>query len=272
MEDLTGRKFGRLTVVAYDRTSDHGDTYWWCKCDCGNPKLISVIRHSLIRGTTKSCGCLAHEPENLIGKRFNRLTVLEFAGRDSEFKARWLCQCDCGNKTIVDAWNLKSGHIKSCGCWNREATGNRSRIHGHSHNNESIYPVWKQMKARCSNRNNHAYKNYGGRGTSVCDEWNNNFQAFYDWAMNNGYNPNLTIDRIDNNGNYCPENCRWASRLEQSNNRRSCRYITYRNITHTIAEWSRLMSVPYSALVSRIDRNDMSDFENYFYSKNEEDK
>lgn len=263
-EDLTGRKFGRLTVVGYDRTDSHGDTYWLCECDCGNPNTISVIRNSLISGGTKSCGCLAHEPEDLTGRRFNYLTVLGFAGRDRESKARWHCRCDCGAETIVDGWNLKSGHVKSCGCLSRDAIGDRTRTHGHSRTGENIYPVWKSMRARCNNPSNHAYENYGGRGISVCDEWNDDFQNFYDWALTNGYSSGLTIDRIDNDGDYCPENCRWSTRLEQSNNRRSCRYITYAGITHTIAEWSRVFNVPYCTLTRRIDRGDMRDFEDYF--------
>ena len=261
-EDLTGRKFGKLTVVRYDKTDPHGETFWFCKCDCGNPNLVSVRRQSLMTGSTSSCGCLRHEHEDLTGQRFNRLTAIGFAGRDRENKALWRCRCDCGNETVVDGWNLKSGHVKSCGCFNTELLVNRSLTHGHT--GESIYNVWKAMKARCSNPNNHAYKNYGERGVSVCDEWCNNFKAFYDWAIINGYKPGLAIDRINNDGSYCPENCRWATNLEQSNNRRSCRKIEYDGVTHTIAEWSRILGVNYEKLRSSIDRGDMSIFERHF--------
>lgn len=127
------------------------------------------------------------------------------------------------------------------------------------------------MRARCNNPKNHAYKNYGGRGITVCNEWDEDFKSFYDWAMNNGYKPNLSIDRIDNDKGYCPDNCRWATRIEQSNNRRMCRHIIYNEVDHTIAEWSRILNVPYRNLRERINRGDMQDFERYFSKINEED-
>lgn len=267
-EDLTGQKFGRLTVIKYDRTDSHGETWWLCRCDCRNPNLVSVRRQSLRQGTTVSCGCKRHEMKvDLTGQRFNRLTVIGFFGRNQSHKASWRCRCDCGAEIVVDGYNLISGHTKSCGCWNVESIQSRSTTHGHSCTGESIYPVWKSMRARCNNPNNHAYKNYGGRGISVCNEWDKDFQSFYDWSINNGYNPELTIDRIDNNSGYSPENCKWATRVEQSNNRRSCRHITYANETHTLAEWSRLFEVPYSVLRQRVNKNDMRDFEEYFSNK-----
>lgn len=267
-ENLTGRKYGRLTVIDYDYTDSNGETWWLCKCDCGNPELVSVRRQSLRQGHTTSCGCKIHEiKDDLAGKHFNRLTVIGFAGRDHAHKAMWYCRCDCGVELVVDGYNLTSGHTKSCGCWNIESLQSRSTIHGHSHTGEGIYPVWKSMRARCNNPNSHAYNNYGGRGISVCEKWDNDFQAFYDWSMSNGYEPNLTIDRINNNEGYAPENCRWTTPKEQANNKRTCRYITYANETHTIAEWSRIFEVPYSALLRRINNNNMRDFEEYFNSK-----
>ena len=123
------------------------------------------------------------------------------------------------------------------------------------------------MKARCNNPNNQAYHNYGGRGITVCKEWDEDFQAFYDWSMKNGYDPDLTIERVDNDKGYYPENCRWATRLEQANNKRSCKCITYNDETRTIAEWSRIFNVNYSAFMSRVKRGDMRDFEDYFGGK-----
>lgn len=259
-EDLTGQRFGKLVVLDYDHTDDHGETFWKCKCDCGN--LTTIRRQSLRSGSTISCGCSKHEPENITGKRFGRLTVVKFAGRDGECKAKWLCHCDCGNELVVDAWNLKSGHTKSCGCSSAERIGNINKTHGLSR--ERIYPVWKSMKARCNNPNSFAYKNYGERGISVCDEWNNDFQAFYDWAIDNGYDPSLSIDRINNDGDYSPDNCKWSTPFEQANNRRLCRFIEYNGETHNIAQWSRLFGIPYKALYERVNRGDMRDFEEYF--------
>lgn len=267
-EDLTGRRFGRLVVIQYDRTDSHGETWWLCKCDCGNPDLVSIRRQSLRQGHTTSCGCRQHEIKtDLTGQKFNRLTVLGFAGRDRLHKASWRCRCDCGSELIVDGYNLTSGHTKSCGCWNIESIQTRSTTHGHSRTGEGIYPVWKSMRARCNNPNSHAYKNYGGRGISVCSEWDEDFKSFYDWSMSNGYHPELTIDRIDNDGDYSPENCRWTTTIEQANNRRTCCYIEYKNETHTLTEWSRIIGVSYDVLKRRVDRNDMRDFEEYFNIK-----
>ena len=266
-KDLTGEKFGRLTVIGFDHSDSKGETYWKCKCDCGNPRIAIVRGQSLKHGTTASCGCLRHKMTDLTGKKFNRLTVIGFEGRDWQGKARWRCRCDCGNETVVEGYNLTSGHVKSCGCLNIESIISRSKTHGHSRTGESIYSVWKEMKARCDNPNNHAYKNYGGRGISVCDEWEASFQSFYDWSMSNGYDIGLTIDRTDNDGGYSPDNCRWATRLEQANNRRICRKIVFNNEQHTISEWSRILGVKYSKLLDRINSRNMEDFIEYFSHK-----
>ena len=263
-DDLTGRKFGKLTVVGYDHTDYKGETYWLCECDCGNPELVTVRRQSLRQGTTTSCGCRQHEMIDLTGSKFNRLSVLGFAGRDSGGRSLWHCLCECGNEIIVEGYSLKSGGTKSCGCWNRDRIANLNKTHGLSHGDEKLYPVWKSMKARCNNPNNVAYKNYGGRGIKVCDEWEHDFQAFYEWALENGYDPSLSIDRINNDDGYNPYNCKWSTALEQSNNRRSCYHITYAGETHTISEWSRILGIRYDTLRVRIHRGDMRDFEEHF--------
>lgn len=153
-----------------------------------------------------------------IGDKFNKLTVLEKTNQRINRSIIYKCQCDCGNITYVKSTNLIKGYIKSCGCLQKEMANKLNKTHGLSRT--KLFYIYQDMKKRCSVKNHHAYKYYGKRGIKVCDEWANNFMPFYNWATNNGYKEGLTIDRINNNGNYEPNNCRWVTMSIQCKNRR----------------------------------------------------
>lgn len=163
---------------------------------------------------------------NLIGQRFSYLTVIARNGSSKRRNALWLCQCDCGNTKIYDTTTLRSGHVVSCGCYARKLSSERITRYSlkHGHRNTRLYWIWNAIKRRTGDPKYGTYRYYGGRGIKLCDEWQD-FGPFYQWAMANGYDPDApygkcTIDRINNDGNYEPDNCRWVDMKVQSNNRR----------------------------------------------------
>ena len=194
--------------------------------------------------------------KDLTGQKFGRLTVIGLSERQSR-KTYWICQCDCGNVSEHRSDGLLNGSIKSCGCYKKEVSAkNVSKNHTHKQSGTRIYRIWQAMKNRCFDINDKRYARYGGRGITVCDEWKNNFLMFYQWAIANGYNENLTIDRINNNGNYCPENCRWATAKEQANNRSSNVIYKIGNVTKQLSEWCELFGLNCKSILARFNREE----------------
>lgn len=192
---------------------------------------------------------------DLTGQKFGLLTVIGLAETDTR-KTYWVCKCDCGNMKTVRSDSLLCGAIKSCGCIKRKQDEvNLTKNHQHKMSGTRIYSEWQGMKGRCYNKGSARYADWGGRGIEVCEQWRNSFESFYTWAMANGYQDNLTIDRIDNNGNYCPENCRWVGQQEQCRNRRSNINITIGNSTRTLMEWCEIFQVDYTNVNARYHRN-----------------
>lgn len=186
---------------------------------------------------------------DLSGQRFGRLTVICRAGRDKNHLLLWKCRCDCGNTIITRGQDLRRRKSQSCGCLKIESLVNRSQKHGMT--GKRPYRIWKNMKTRCLNPNSPSYPDYGGRGIKICKRWRENFENF--WAdMGSTYQDNLEIDRINHDGNYCPENCRWASDKIQNRNTRANHFVSSPLGYMTISELSEKTGIPYSTLKVRI--------------------
>lgn len=194
---------------------------------------------------------------DLTGERFGRLNVFEREPATPENVkngAMWKCKCDCGNTVTVKSNSLRSGHTKSCGCYHNERTVEVNTTHGKYKNN--IYRVWSSIKERCCNPHNKKYLRYGARGIAVCEEWKNDFSAFYDYVSRLPHfgEAGYSIDRINNDGNYEPGNVRWADFVMQNNNLSRNHLLEYGGKTQSIAQWAREIGMSYSALHSRIKR------------------
>lgn len=182
--------------------------------------------------------------KDLTGIKFNRLTVIELA----EIRKRttfWKCECDCGNTVIVSSDHLKTGHTKSCGCLNRERIKMQNYKNGLS--NSKLHYAYYNMCNRCNRKDNYQYNSYGGRGIAVCEEWigEKGFINFAEWALKNGYSEELTIDRIDNDKGYSPDNCRWVDKFVQANNKRNNRYVKVNGDIGTVSNMARKYGIDY---------------------------
>jgi hypothetical protein len=245
--DLVGKRFGKVVVLSKgeSRRTASGQPIitWICQCDCGNIKTI--VGKYLRIGNTRSCGCLAGiiDPEayktrsahkagknciDLKGQKFGFLTVLEKVGKKSSY-ALWRCECVCGNKVDKTSNNLRTGHVKSCGCKTRElCTGGKT----HGLSDHPLYTRWCDIKSRCNRPNDLGYKNYGGRGITICNEWSADFKSFHDYChsievdLDRKLKEKYEIDRIDVNGNYEPGNIRFVTKTENLRNTTKNIYLT----------------------------------------------
>lgn len=257
--NLTGQKFGKLTVVKYSHSTKSG-VYYLCQCECGNTKTVRAGH--LINGDTTSCGCAKKDRvynriNDLTGKKFGKLTVLSYAFSDKHRVSHYLCECECGNKKIISGQSLSKGLTKSCGCIKKSKKSDnklKKRDRSKWASYDRIYRIWYAIKYRCYYQNSTIYKKYGAKGITMCEEWKNDFQCFKQWALENGYKENLTIDRIDNSKGYSPDNCRFVDYYVQNNNRNTVHKITINNETHSISEWARIYNIPRSTIYHRLDR------------------
>lgn len=194
------------------------------------------------------------KPRDITGLKFGKLTVIKFdyyhiqpSGNKVPY---WLCKCDCGNFKSVAKSHLLTGHTTSCGCFWKESIKKKLTKHNQSHTR--LHDIWMGILKRCYNPNAKRYKIYGAKGIRICDEWKNDFSCFYQWAIENGYKDNLTIDRIDNNKNYEPENCRWVDYKTQARNKSSNTLLTFNGETHCISEWAEITGISAFAISQRL--------------------
>ena len=233
-KNIAGQKFGKLTAIRRDfDEKHHPHTFWLFKCDCGNTSIIR--KNSVMSGKQTTCGCSRDEGD-ITGKKYNRWTAIK---RDHSINGNdpyWIFKCDCGNTRSVRKYTVVKGVSKSCGCF-REEHG-RKMLTKHGMFCHELYQTWVAMNKRCYLKNYSQYKNYGARGIAVCDRWRNSFEDFLEDV---GERPKgMTLDRIDNDGDYSPENCRWATVLQQANNKRNNVSVVINGVKYsTISEASR---------------------------------
>jgi hypothetical protein len=255
--DLAGKRFGRLKALK--RTSKRPGVWWKCRCRCGKIKIVKSS--DITSGNTKSCGCLAHDTSVAIckshikqipiGTRFGNLTVLRISRKKLYAHGTcWVCRCDCGKVLVCWGSLLRVGRKTQCGCRTSEIISKGRTVHGFSRS--KVYRTLKIMIQRCTNPNHGNYRRYGGRGIKVCREWMNHPEKFVLWALANGYQEGLTIDRINNDKSYSPSNCRWVGWVPQARNRSDNHLVTWNGKTRTIAEWSEVTGLKYHTISKRI--------------------
>lgn len=263
-----GDKYGMLTFLYFHERKSSGKNLWLVKCDCGVEKI--VVGRDVISGHTKSCGCSTSEMRQVNrkdtytrnGKIFTRhksgdrhgMFVLLYLARKETGTSKWMVRCDCGNEKTLSIRDIVNGHTRSCGCATVSLRNQSRKTHKMSHTKE--FRTWCHIIERCRNPNCSNYKNYGGRGISVCDRWLESFENFYE---DMGNCPNgLSLDRINNNGNYEPGNCRWATNLVQAQNKRNVRKVILQGKNVTVFQAERILGLGSDALDGRARRSKRS--------------
>lgn len=271
--DYAGKKIFHVTPieVSYERAKD-GSIQWVFRCDCGKEFLAAPYR--AISGHKQSCGCMQYKnivrkdrkkgnrsrcnPEQFVGMKNNKLTVIGCTDQQEKGRVKLHCRCDCGNEVDVLPYQFTKGKVQSCGCrrknmWNGHRDIPWMEKHGLSRT--KAYHEWLAIKQRCYNPKAHNYERYGGRGIYMCDEWKDSVEKFAEWVESaGGFRDGLSIDRIDNNGPYAPWNCRFATLKEQQRNQRTNHIIEYNGESHCIAEWAEILGMNYGTLSNRLSK------------------
>jgi len=253
---VVGEKYGRLTTIQKAGHSNDHHLLWECRCDCGN---ITLVQSNNLGKSTFSCGCFARDrsrqtnsrfDDDVIGEKFGRLTVLGISEERASGHIVLKCMCDCGNVTHVHASHIGKSS-RSCGCLGRETTILRNTRHEESRrgNQSRLYRAWAGMLKRCKNTNDKSFKDYGMRGISVCHEWES-FECFREWAIKSGYVDGLSIERVDVNADYNPQNCTWIPIKRQARNKRCS--IKYRGIP--LIEVCQNRGLNYNTIRGRVQR------------------
>ena len=246
--DLTGQRFGKLLVKEYIY-SKNKKKYWRCLCDCGKESIVSTSNLRKKKRGITSCGC--SRMIDITGQRFERLVVEGPSHQQEGGTWHWKCICDCGNTLTVNGTCLRNGNTKSCGCLMKELMSKRFRKNGVSRTR--IGNIHHGIMRRCYNPKDKDYPHYGGRGIEVCIDWHD-IVTFYKWAEEH-YTAGLTIERINNDGNYCPENCKWIPREEQAKNRSNNHPITFNGETKLVKDWADLLEMKPYIIYNRLRKN-----------------
>lgn len=251
---LMGQTFHYLTIVE-DLGGIKGKTYVKCKCKCGNEK--EYVLNRVRSGHTRSCGCILKEDNvNFLNRKYGKLTVIEDLGRINNAR-RIKAICECGSIKEINLRSLKNGATQSCGCYLKEQSGKRSTKHGLS--KHPLMKIWYAMKARCNNPNDTSYENYGGRGVKVSMRWENDFEAFYTWCINNGWQQGMDVDKDIKSSTgrgilYCPELCCIVSRKDNLRTKSNNRYLELNGEKRCIAEWSELLGIKRRTIEDRLSK------------------